>query len=241
MEEHDQILDEDSEFTFHCHDGLDCFGTCCRDINIFLTPYDVLRLKNFLRLSSGGFLARYTLRVPVHQSGFSFVQIKMSEEDSLKCPFITPKGCRVYPERPWACRIAPVKMLDGKKYSFCFESSFCHGLNEPKVQTVKEWLGDQGLEIYGAMEKRFGEIPLRVKLSGDRETDEKFAEFFFMACYDLDGFRDYLAHRPSLFENTAFRGNRPEPAELDDVQLMKFAFELLAEGPEGLKTLLPAE
>ncbi|KLU59313.1 flagellin N-methylase [Peptococcaceae bacterium CEB3] len=241
MDQRDQILDENSEFNFHCHDGLDCFGTCCRDINIFLTPYDVLRLKNFLRLSSGEFLAKYALRVPVHQSGFSFVQIKMSEEDSLKCPFITPKGCRVYPERPWACRIAPMKMLDGGKYSFCFESSFCHGLSEPKAQTVKEWLSDQGLEIYGEMEQEFGQIPQRVKLSGDRGTDEKFAGFFFMVCYDLDRFRDYLKQRPALFKKTVVDGKGPEPTGLDDVQLMKLGFELLAEGPERLKTLAPAE
>ena len=39
-------LKEDAEFNFACHPGVSCFNQCCSDVNIFLTPYDVLRLKN---------------------------------------------------------------------------------------------------------------------------------------------------------------------------------------------------
>ena len=231
------VLDEDSEFKFHCHDGLDCFKKCCRDINIFLTPYDVLRMKNFLGLSSGEFLEKYTLTVPAHHSGFSIVQIKMSEEDNLKCPFITPKGCRVYRERPWSCRIAPVDMLGGRKYSFCFESSHCHGLNETKAQTIKQWVRDQGLEIYEEMEQGFNEISEHLKLTGDLETDEKISKLFFMACYDLDKFKNFLMNNPSLYEEMNLKDEIQDRIRHDDVQLMKFGFKLLSLGPDRLKDL----
>ncbi|WP_407313629.1 YkgJ family cysteine cluster protein [Desulfosporosinus sp. SB140] len=231
------VLNEDSEFNFHCHDGLDCFKKCCRDINIFLTPYDVLRMKNFLSLSSGEFLEKYTLKVQVPQTGLSVVQIKMSKEDNLKCPFITPKGCRVYQERPWSCRIAPVDMLGRGKYSFVFESSRCHGLNETKTQTVKEWVQDQGLEIYEEMEQGFNQIPNHLKLTGDQETDERIAKLSFSACYDLDKFRNFLMTNPALFVEMDLDKEILEQISHDDVQLMKFSFKLLSLGSDRLKNL----
>ena len=53
-------LDPESQFKFKCHPGIECFTQCCRDINIILTPYDIIRLKNKLDLPSDEFLAIYT-------------------------------------------------------------------------------------------------------------------------------------------------------------------------------------
>ena len=50
-------LNQDSKFTFLCHKEVKCFTKCCRGINIVLTPYDIIRLKNRLQLSSDEFLA----------------------------------------------------------------------------------------------------------------------------------------------------------------------------------------
>ena len=54
-------LDEQSSFSFACHKGVPCFNECCGDVNIFLTPYDILRLKNNLNMSSEKFLAEHTI------------------------------------------------------------------------------------------------------------------------------------------------------------------------------------
>jgi len=86
----------DDKFKFSCHPGLACFGQCCRDINIFLSPYDVVRLKNKLGITSTEFLDRYAIRHLVPQSGFSVIQLKMREDQALKCPFVTAGGCAVY-------------------------------------------------------------------------------------------------------------------------------------------------
>lgn len=230
-------LDENSEFKFHCHDGLDCFKKCCRDINIFLTPYDVLRMKNYLGISSGEFLESYTLKVQAPHTGFTLVQIKMLEEDNLKCPFITAKGCQVYRERPWSCRIAPVDMLGGGKYSFIFDSSRCHGLEESKTQTVKEWLRDQGLKIYEEMEQGFNEIPNHLKLTGDKVRDKTISDLFFMACYDLDKFRSFLLQNPYILERMNLSEELLQGIRRDDLQLMKFGFKLLSSGAGVLREL----
>jgi len=43
-------------FQFNCNPGVSCFTQCCQDVTIVLTPYDVLRLKNGLKISSGEFM-----------------------------------------------------------------------------------------------------------------------------------------------------------------------------------------
>jgi len=50
-------LGPESQFKFKCHPGVECFTQCCRDINIILTPYDIILLKKKLKLSSDEFLA----------------------------------------------------------------------------------------------------------------------------------------------------------------------------------------
>jgi len=45
---------------FRCHPEISCFNQCCQHIDILLTPYDIIRLKNHFNLSSEAFLAQYT-------------------------------------------------------------------------------------------------------------------------------------------------------------------------------------
>ncbi|KKK70948.1 hypothetical protein LCGC14_2918850, partial [marine sediment metagenome] len=53
-------LDPETRFKFRCHPGVTCFTKCCSNIDIMLTPYDVLRLKNRLGLTSDKFIEDYT-------------------------------------------------------------------------------------------------------------------------------------------------------------------------------------
>ena len=48
-------------FGFVATQDISCFNACCRNIDLQLTPYDILRLKNRLGLTSGDFVARYTV------------------------------------------------------------------------------------------------------------------------------------------------------------------------------------
>lgn len=226
----------DDKFKFACHPGLECFGRCCRDINIFLSPYDVLRLKNSLGLTSTEFLRKYVIRHTVPYSGFPVVQLRMREDEGLLCPFITAGGCAVYAERPWSCRMAPVEIHGKGIYGFCFDAAFCRGLDEDKEQTVREWMRGQEMEVYDELESLFKEIPLKLKFTGDRELDKALAELFFTACYDLDRFRRLVSDKGFL---SAFK----VPAEIaetimaDDVELMKFGFRWLVSGITGRDTL----
>ncbi|MGQ5711541.1 YkgJ family cysteine cluster protein [Desulforudis sp. DRI-14] len=227
------MLSADGRFCFSCHRGLACFGSCCRDVNIFLSPYDVLRLKRKLGVSSSEFLQEYTLLA--HEAGIPLVQLKMREGEDLRCPFVGPEGCRVYDERPWSCRMAPVDIKGPETYTFVFDSAFCLGLNEPEEWTVTGWMADQGLDVYEEVEALFKQLPGRFKLTGLDFLDRHLSRLVYMACYDVDRFREFVFD-PVFLE--AFEVSRVGKEELqDDVALLKFGFAWLMSEPDLEVTL----
>ena len=51
-----RMLNASDTFEFRCHPGVSCFNLCCRNLNLFLNPYDVIRLKQNLGISSSEFI-----------------------------------------------------------------------------------------------------------------------------------------------------------------------------------------
>jgi hypothetical protein len=52
-------------FQFLCHRDMECFTRCCAALSLVLMPYDILRLKNRLGISSEEFLNTHTeMRTP---------------------------------------------------------------------------------------------------------------------------------------------------------------------------------
>ena len=54
-------LETGESFKFKCHPGVACFTECCRALELALTPYDVLRLRKALGLSSTQFLDQHAI------------------------------------------------------------------------------------------------------------------------------------------------------------------------------------
>ena len=126
-------------FKFNCHPGISCFTQCCQDINIILTPYDVLRLKNGLHISSNEFIDKYTLIIPKENHLIPLVILKMNENDK-KCPFVSKEnGCLVYKDRPWPCRMFPLNLNDDGTYSLITDPSRCNGLNEEDRARINQF------------------------------------------------------------------------------------------------------
>jgi hypothetical protein len=80
-------------FRFECSPEVPCFNECCRDLNQFLTPYDILRLKSHLGLSSEAFLAQYTSQHIGPESGLPIVTLKPKAGQDPICPFVSARGC----------------------------------------------------------------------------------------------------------------------------------------------------
>ena len=104
----------DDKFTFACHPGVSCFNRCCNDVNIFLSPYDVLRMKKRLGMVSSDFLDKYALLPVQKDMKTPVVVLRMNDDESKACPFLTDEGCGIYSDRPWPCRMYPLGLAAQK-------------------------------------------------------------------------------------------------------------------------------
>lgn len=232
LKEYPRLAENDS-FSFNCHPGLKCFNQCCGDVTIVLSPYDILRMKKALRLSSEEFLKRYTF-VPFSQ-GFALPIpiLRMDEGEGKRCPFVGKNGCTIYADRPWACRMYPLGMASpknpaeqGEPFYFLIRERPCDGFDEDRSLTIREWLKDQCLIEYNAMGEDFKEITLHDFFIRGKTLDPKKMEMLYMACYDLDRFRRFL-FESTFFENFNVAADEIERIQADELELMRFAFRWL--------------
>ncbi|HUW63700.1 MAG TPA: YkgJ family cysteine cluster protein [Spirochaetia bacterium] len=182
----------DDLFRFACHPGVACFNRCCRDVNIFLTPYDVLRMRKKLGMSSTEFLDKYTRVLVPEETGLPVVMLNMTDDAEKKCQFLGGSGCSVYEDRPWSCRMAPLDMAGEGEFRLIFESSHCLGLAEDREWTPIDWAKDQGLEEYDRVEAPFRDFTSRLKFPEGKVPGPDVAQMFYMGCYDLDRFRRFV-------------------------------------------------
>ncbi|OAD22428.1 FAD-dependent pyridine nucleotide-disulfide oxidoreductase [Candidatus Thiomargarita nelsonii] len=108
-------LSLDDTIQFRCHKDIACFNECCKRIDITLTPYDILRLKKRLGLTSNEFLAQYTLPYEMDGHGMPGVKIKTAD-DNPACPFLSEEGCSVYEDRPTVCRYYALGLMSMQKF-----------------------------------------------------------------------------------------------------------------------------
>ncbi|MBZ0156532.1 MAG: YkgJ family cysteine cluster protein [Alphaproteobacteria bacterium] len=228
-------LTSQSRFVFRCHKGITCFTRCCSNIAIMLTPYDILRLKKRLGVSSGEFLQHYTYIHIDEKTSHPFVFLKMNEDPERKCLFVSAEGCTIYRDRPANCRYYPVGQASLKKmdtavnqavteeFYFLVKEEHCLGFKEKNEWTIQSWRDDQGADIYDDMNRGWKEILFRRNLPGN-ELDEKKQKSFYMACYDVDRFRRFVFESKFL-EIFAVEPERLEKIKNDETELMKFGFE----------------
>ncbi len=222
-------LSIDDRFQFACGHDVPCFNACCRDLNQFLTPYDIFRLKKRLNLSSGTFLNRYTIEHMGPQTGLPVISLKAVPEKDLQCPFVSDDGCQVYEDRPSSCRTYPLARAvsrsreTGKvtEHFALMREDHCRGCDQDHTQTVKEWIEDQELELYNRFNDMLMEIISIKNQYHPAPLDLREQRIFHLALYDLDGFRQHL-------QDHGFPDGLPttddERADMmtDDVKLLMF-------------------
>ena len=214
-------------FRFSCSPDVPCFNECCRDLNQFLTPYDILRLKNHLGLSSGNFLQHYTSLHIGPESGLPIVTLKPKDPHKLVCPFVTDAGCRVYENRPSSCRTYPLMRAVARSRStgemttqyMVLRESHCHGFEEHRAQTPQQWTDEQGLAVYNKNnDKLMKIISLKNRLIPG-PLDHESGRRFHAALYDLDNFRSQIQNT-DLLANFGVSSRIMDAALNDDVALL---------------------
>ncbi len=224
-----------SKFRFKCHKGISCFTKCCSNIDIMLTPYDVLALKKRLGLTSEEFLAKYTSAQSDGKANFPIPYLRMKDGRERSCPFVSADGCAVYEDRPASCRYYPIgqgtlkRSMDGKvvdeEFFFFVREDHCKGFQEPDEWTVSAWREDQGVDRYDVLNRGWKSIILMRNVPGMMLDDKKQA-MFHMACYDVDRFRRFIFDSKFLDRFEVDRASA-EKMRTDDVEMMLFGFKFL--------------
>jgi len=225
-----------SKFKFRCHKDISCFNRCCRLTDILLTPYDILRMKNRLGISSGEFLRKYTHTHVDEKTSHPYVILKMGDDNEGRCPFVTPEGCSIYEDRPANCRYYPVgqglrirgseKGSVKEEFYFFIKDPQCLGYNEDKEWTIETWRIDQGADLYDEMNKEWKEIQLRRDNPGQPKLDENKQSMLFMASYDIDKFRRFV-FESKLLDILDIDNEEVKKIKADEIALMKFGFKYL--------------
>jgi uncharacterized protein len=224
-----------SAFKFRCHKGVQCFTKCCSNINILLTPYDIIRMKKRLGISSEEFLEKYTHMELDDKSKQPLVRLKMLDDQEKQCQFVTPDGCTIYTDRPANCRYYPIGQGIMRKdtetgpvieeYYFFIREPHCLGYQEDTEWTIQSWKDDQEASLYDEMNREWKEIQLR-RNPLLKELDSNKQAQIYTAFYDVDRFRRYVFESRFLdvFE---IEKDLIEKIKTDDVAIMKLGFKYI--------------
>ena len=232
-------------FKFACHPGISCFNQCCGNVNVFLSPYDVLRMKNRLGLSSSEFLDKHALLPVQKDMKTPVVVLRMQDDEAKSCPFLTEKGCGIYSDRPWPCRMYPVGLAAqkdtpdgwrGERFYFLMQEEGCRGGEEAREWTVEEWLEDQGVDEYDHWGEQYKELTLHKFFEDGGVLSPPKLHMLFTACYDLDKFRQFVFDS-TLLQRFDVDEDFVEEMRGDDEALLRFACLWLRFSLFGEKTV----
>ncbi|MFZ0242530.1 MAG: YkgJ family cysteine cluster protein [Desulfobacterales bacterium] len=221
-------------FSFSCHPGIACFNKCCRNLNLFLYPYDVIRLKAALEIDSDRFLDRYVDVVLRDFNFFPDVLLRMADNAQRTCPFLTDSGCAVYPDRPDTCRTFPVEQglhfdaASGKNQPVHFfrPPDFCLGRHAETRWTTATWARDQQAQVYNKMTTRWAELKQLFQTDpwGGEGPEGPKARMAFMAAYNIDRFREFV-FASTLLKRYKLKAALVKKIRTDDADLLTLGFD----------------
>ncbi|MCG6909655.1 MAG: YkgJ family cysteine cluster protein [Deltaproteobacteria bacterium] len=221
-------------FKFRCHPDISCFNRCCRNLNLFLYPYDVLRLKTALGVTSDAFIDRYVDVVLREGSFFPDILLRMADNAEKTCPWLSEAGCRVYADRPDSCRTFPVEQGlyrgadPGESRLVCFfrPPDFCMGQHEDRSWTAATWAADQEAERYNKMTLEWSRIKALFQRDpwGREGPEGARAKMAFMATYNIDRFREFV-WGSSFLKRYRVKTALLKRIKSDDLELLKFGFD----------------
>ncbi len=240
-----EMSDGNKQIQFQCRKGISCWNACCSNIDISLTPYDIVRLKQRLDISSGELLQKYTVPYELEPGGIAGVKLRPVEKGTA-CQFMQPEGCGVYEDRPTACRYYPVALLSMRKQDEYTDTSsyalvkedHCKGHFEQRNLSIDEYRKEQGVEEYDELARGWRQLILKKKSSGPSigKPTKRSLQLFFMVCYDTDRFREFVISKgfTELYDTPA-----DEMTKLltDDTELMLFGFRFLKQVLFGENTI----
>ena len=228
-------LGPDSRFKFRCHKEVKCFTKCCRGIHIVLTPYDIIRLKTRLQLSSDEFLSIYTQPQILEKTDLPVVTLKLVDDGQSSCPFVREDGCMVYEDRPSTCRYYPLGVAtlayrggaDKSGFYFFVNEPHCRGFEEDRAWTIQQWRIDQGVDFHDRMNAEWTELIVRKRsFPPNMKWNEQTKQMFFTASYDIDKFKRFVFDSTFL-DRYGIDAATQDRIREDEVELLRFGLRWL--------------
>jgi len=215
----------DDSFDFRCGKDLECFNKCCRDINLFLTPYDILRIKRRLKVPSYEFLRTYTLPLSPEEIGHPVVLMKMVPDESRNCPFVDSEGCMIYEDRPWSCRSFPLEPV-GDTVPEGFEivkRDFCMGFGGGKHHTARKWRDTQNVVRYEEINEEWKKVTHHKDFAYRNILEGYLMDIFFLGSYNIDEFRD-MVFKGDFLNFFDVDNKLLKKIRANETELLKFSF-----------------
>nr|VFK37335.1 MAG: hypothetical protein BECKSD772F_GA0070984_101412 [Candidatus Kentron sp. SD]VFK48879.1 MAG: hypothetical protein BECKSD772E_GA0070983_11474 [Candidatus Kentron sp. SD]VFK78710.1 MAG: hypothetical protein BECKSD772D_GA0070982_102231 [Candidatus Kentron sp. SD] len=240
-----QLLTRESKIHFHCYPGISCFNACCKQADITLGPYDIIRLQARFGMGSKEFLKKYTVPFQMDQDGLPGVKLKTTE-DCVCLLLDGENGCSVYEDRPTVCRYYPVALLNKREqgssrmdedYSLVKEDH-CKGHDEDREITIGDYRQEQNCDEYDSVNQEWYQLILKKKSAGPGvgKPSDTSLQLFFMACYNIDMFRRFV--NSENFRKTYVMDDEfYATIEKDNLALLRFAFRLLRQVLFGERTI----
>jgi len=222
-------------FSFGCHPDITCFTECCRELDLALTPYDVLRLCKELRMTAATFIERYVVLEQDENDIFPVLYLGMVDDGRASCPFISKSGCRVYNGRPGACRAYPVGRgvtLDSngnkKELYVLVREDHCRGFVEDQPYKVGEWFENQGLVEYNKINDEVLTLLQHEQVSKGLRLTREQKDNFLLALYKLDEFCE-LVSSPEFQNEFKLTEEERDSVLSGDLNLLRFGIRWLKE------------
>lgn len=231
-----QQLEDDSKICFNCYPGISCFNACCKQADITLAPYDIIRMKNRLGMSSSEFLKQHSVPFELDSHGTPGVKMRTTDNDPV-CLFMDEeKGCTIYEDRPSACRYYPVALMSSRRsdeyhdemHFALVREEHCMGHNEPREITVDQYRAEQGVKEYDELNRDYYRLILKKKSAGPAigKPSPMSFQLFFMVCYDIDRFNEFLKSK-NFRAIYNISDEEFERITTDDIERLKFGYRLL--------------
>lgn len=198
-----RVLLGSKTFQFACHHDVPCFNRCCHNADMYLYPYDIVRMKQNLNMTSEQFLTTHTTTAIRDMPTFPNVMLKMSDRQGNPCTFMTQEGCTVYQDRPYSCRAYPLEPAvygdpDGSIHMqfYVMQHNYCKGHDEDQSWTAKSWMADQQMQAYDEPNNCWAGIAGRLQSDSFKarglDMHSPPMKMAFMASYNLDAFRCFV-------------------------------------------------
>lgn len=238
LPEHVSRIAPGDVFSFLCHRHIRCFTHCCRELELILTPYDVLRLRHATGLSSAELHQRYIIEEFTETDVFPRFYLTMVDDGQASCVFVNDKGCSVYPDRPGACRTYPLGRGTVHNHRtgtvverfILLREPHCRGFEEMTEQTVERFTRSQELEVYNRFNDLLAAVTQHEKIKDGMRLSTAQVDLYRLALYELDTFRARLKENKCDLLSAE---SVPEAVFTDDEALLEFALHVVQ------KTLFP--